>query len=144
MIRVWAALLIAGLLMVAVGGFASAVTKDCVRGGPGPDEMVGTAERDALCGEDGNDTVRGRGGNDALVGGADDDRVSGGAGDDGLKGGLGSDRLDGGPGDDVLRPGTYNRAEDGVRDRVRCGGGRDVVYATGRDLVADDCERRLG
>jgi dipeptidyl aminopeptidase/acylaminoacyl peptidase len=31
----------------------------------------------------------------------------------------------------------------GGRDRVRCGGGRDVVYADPRDRVARDCEQRL-
>jgi len=132
----------AGLLMVAFGGFATAVTKNCERGSPGPNRMVGTSERDALCGEDGNDTILGRGGNDALVGGANNDDISGAAGDDKLKGGRGSDVLDGGPGDDVLRPGMFNQTEDGVRDEVRCGDGTDVVYVTGRDDVAGDCETR--
>jgi hypothetical protein len=32
------------------------------------------------------------------------------------------------------------QARDRIRDAVRCGGGRDVVYADRADRVARDCE----
>ena len=32
-------------------------------------------------------------------------------------------------------------ARDGSRDRIRCGSGFDVVFATARDRISDDCER---
>lgn len=131
-----------GLLMLVLGGLTSAGTKGCKLGGPGPNKMVGTPERDALCGEDGNDAILGKGGNDALVGGGNNDEISGDEGDDKLKGGRGSDDITGGPGDDIIRPGMYNQTEDGVADRVRCGDGVDTVYVTGRDFVASDCEHR--
>jgi hypothetical protein len=52
-------------------------------------------------------------------------------------------RLRGGPGPDVLRGGPGNdtvMARDRSRDAVRCGAGRDLVLADGRDVVARDCE----
>ena len=142
MARMSAALLMLGLSILAFGGLASAVTPNCERGGPGPNTMVGTPERDALCGEDGNDTILGRAGNDSLVGGGNSDEISGDEGGDKIKGGKGSDQITGGPGDDIIRPGMFNQTEDGARDKVRCGDGEDVVYVTGRDVVANDCETR--
>lgn len=142
MARVSAFMVMAGLLILAFGGLASAVTPNCDRGGPGPNRMVGTAERDALCGEDGNDTILGRAGNDSLVGGGNNDDISGDEGDDKIKGGTGTDVITGGPGNDVIRPGMFNQTEDGARDKVRCGDGEDIVYVTGRDVVANDCETR--
>jgi hypothetical protein len=52
-------------------------------------------------------------------------------------------RLQGGPGRDVLRGGPGNdtvMVRDRSRDAVRCGAGRDLVLADGRDVVARDCE----
>lgn len=97
-----------------------------LRGGPGPD------------------TLRGSGGDDRLFGGAGNDRLLGGGGDDRLFGGLGKDRIDGGKGRDLLEGGAgadVIAARDGVRDTVRCGGGRDSVVADRVDAVARDCER---
>jgi hypothetical protein len=53
-----------------------------------------------------------------------------------LDGGGGLDLLDGGGGNDFIRA-----HEDGYRDTVRCGGGRDFVAADRFDRVAADCER---
>ena len=106
------------LALLAVGlagaGDARAVT---LRGTAGPDKLVGTA---------GRDTIFGRGG---------DDRLDGRGGDDLLDGGLGRDLLLGGPGDDRLAA-----DEDGSRDVVRCGGGRDLVAAELADAVGPSCE----
>lgn len=97
-----------------------------LRGGAGPDTLRGGRA---------NDRLFGGGGNDRLLGGAGSDRLEGGAGNDRLDGGTGSDLLDGGAGADVIL------ARDGVRDRLRCGSGRDTVVADRVDAVARDCER---
>jgi hypothetical protein len=80
------------------------------------DVLIGTGARDRLFGLDGDDCLKGKG---------DADRI---------KGGTGKDALGGGPGDDRIN------AEDGERDRVRCGGGVDRVRADSRDRTTG-CER---
>lgn len=65
-----------------------------VRGGRGPDVLVGDGRANVLVGGAGGDVLRGRGGRDRLLGGP------------------GADRLDGGPGRDLCLPGPG-------RDRVR-------------------------
>ena len=77
---------------------------------------TGTARRDILRGTPGPDVLRGLGGADLLVGG------------------RGPDRLLAGAGNDVVR------ARDGVRDRIACGPGRDLVVADRVDRIARDCE----
>lgn len=84
--------------------------------------ITGSLAADRLRGTVGADTLRGLGGADFL------------------DGGPGRDRLEGGPADDLLE------ADDGERDVVRCGPGRDVVEADRVDVVGSDCEvvsRRL-
>jgi hypothetical protein len=83
-----------------------------------------------LVGTAGPDVLAGRGGNDIVYGGP---------GNDSLNGGGGHDRLYGGTGDDHLF------ANDGVRDIVDCGPGRDEADADGMDIVSG-CElvRRHG
>jgi len=92
---------------------------------------TGTARRDVLRGTPGPDVLRGLGGADLIYGRG---------GDDVLVGGRGRDRLLGGPGTDVVH------ANDGVRDMITCGAGRDFVYADRADRIARDCEhiRRSG
>jgi len=90
---------------------------------------------DALNGGRGNDTLKGLGGSDKLAGGPGNDRLLGGSGNDRLDGGAGRDVIDGGPGRDTTL------ARDGVADTIRCGAGRDTVFADRRDKVARDCER---
>ena len=51
-----------------------------------------------------------------------------------LNGGPGADTLIGGGGNDVFL------ATDGLADKVRCGGGQDVVDADTADALAGDCE----
>src|SRR5215204_4515923 len=85
--------------------------------------------------------LRGGGGDDTLSGAAD---ISGGAGDDRLikttgkrqsfRGDSGNDRID------VRDQNPAKRVND---DSVRCGSGRDKVYADSADRVSKDCERVL-
>jgi hypothetical protein len=103
----------------------------------GDDLLTGTRVGDRLLGFGGDDRLRGLGGPDCLLGGKGQDRLVGGKGRDRLVGGKGKDPLVGGPGHDVIR------ARDGMRDQVRCGGGRDRAYVDGRDRVSRDCERVL-
>ncbi|TMK96003.1 MAG: hypothetical protein E6G42_00640 [Actinobacteria bacterium] len=69
-----------------------------------------------------------------LDGGRGDDLLFGGPGADLLDGGPGRDYLDGGPGPDTIL------AADGARDTIRCGPGRDRVFADRVDTVSRDCE----
>lgn len=71
---------------------------------------------------------------DVLRGGSRADIIDGRAGNDLLDGGAGRDRLRGGTGSDSVV------AWDGVRDRVSCGPGADVVNADGVDSISPDCE----
>jgi len=76
-----------------------------VRGGSGPDVLVGNGLANIFEGNEGDDELYGGGGNDTLIDGQDapsNDILVGGGGDDMLEAGLGDDFLDGGLGDDVL------------------------------------------
>jgi len=132
------------------------LTNDCsIRGTPGADTLRGTALADVVLGLGGNDhlaasdpgyvgdTLDGGPGNDVLVGGFRQDTLYGGPSDDTLSGGPSGDALIGGPGHDRLN-GQGGRdtidAVDGQRDVIRCGAGRDVVYADRVDVVGSDCE----
>lgn len=64
-------------------------------------------------------------GGDLLVGGAEGDFLHGGGGGDRFRAGPGKDRID---------------AQDGRRERVACGPGRDLVAAAGHDRLRG-CER---
>ncbi|MFL5962931.1 MAG: hypothetical protein ACJ757_08590 [Gaiellaceae bacterium] len=109
---------------------------DTIRLGSGSDDLAfGGAGRDLLDGGDGPDGLYGGPGSDRLLGGSGDDELRGEAGDDVITGGPGNDTLVGGAGDDVVN------AVDGSRDNIRCGVGRDLVFADGRDRVDRDCER---
>jgi Ca2+-binding RTX toxin-like protein len=134
---------------------------DDVRGGSGRDRVFGESGRDRLSGGGGNDHLRGSSGNDRVDGGggrdrvdggSNNDRVNGGGGNDNvyagpgrdrLFGGGGRDRLDGGAGVDRFSGGGGNDrilADDGRRERIRCGSGTDRVRADDDDIVAADCE----
>ena len=65
-------------------------------------------------------------------------------GDDTLFGRSRGDVIDPGPGfDRVFAGGGPDRivVNDGFPDVVRCGEGKDIVFAEYRDVVARDCER---
>ncbi len=96
--------------------------------------IVGTSRADYLVGGGGNDVIFGGAGNDTIYGGAGDDVIYGGAGDDVIYGGSGSNRLSGGDGNDTIY------ANNGEIDYIKCGSGKDRVYADAVDKVAPDCE----
>ena len=121
----------------------------------GDDSIFGAGVEDRADGGAGNDRLFGQG---LLLGGTGDDRLDAGArsgaparprldgqsGDDQVLGSASGDNLAGGSGVDSVsgRDGNDSiRTRDGVRDKVRCGNGRDSVSADRRDSVASDCER---
>ena len=130
-----------------LAGFEGAV------GGSGDDVLTGTAAANRLEGLGGRDRLIGAGGEDRIEGGGDADLLDGGAGaDDRLRGGGGDDRVLGGPGADELSGDEGVDLIDGgagadrldaldyMRDRVRCGGGRDQARVTRGDRRTG-CER---
>jgi dipeptidyl aminopeptidase/acylaminoacyl peptidase len=82
-------------------------------------------------------TRSGTSGRDRLAGGSGAELLCGYGGDDGIRGGRGRDRLFGGDGHDRID------SRDGVFDVVGCGPGLDTALADRRDLVGEDCERRV-
>jgi hypothetical protein len=115
-----------------------------------------------LYGNDGNDVLHGGGGDDTLVGGAGDDTMTGDAGIDladylnaspggGVTIDLAAGTATGGAGTDTIDPsiesvrGTGSddtiTSRNGVRNRVTCAAGQDVVASDVADLVASDCEQ---
>jgi RTX calcium-binding nonapeptide repeat (4 copies) len=127
----------------SAGVIRGSARADLLRGTAAADVLDGLAGDDRLFGYRGADRLHGGAGNDRLDGGADADRLFGDAGDDLVNGGTGNDllaagkgrdQLSGGPGDDVLY------AQDGARDVLRCGAGRDTVHADRIDVVDTDCE----
>ena len=125
------------LTLLVASGVALAVTKI---GGPGPDVLKGTDNRDRLEGGGGPDSLLGLGAGDCLSGGTGADTVEGGPGDDLATGGPGgcesplgqerpgeSDVVNGGPGDDLV---------DGAAGAYTLRGG------TGADLLGDGEEHR--
>jgi Ca2+-binding RTX toxin-like protein len=116
---------------------------DKLFGGAGDDYVDGEHGNDELHGGPGNDTLAGRSGDDRIFGDAGDDRITGDRGSDHIAGGAGNDQIfgnldpdviSGGPGDDRIN------VVRGDHDTVRCGPGRDVVFADPADEVAADCE----
>lgn len=103
-------------------------------GGPGADLVVGGLPTSDLVGGGGPDEIVGGEGPDRLRGRGGDDRISGGRSGDGIVGGRGSDDVFGGPEDDRIA------VNDGGRDLVRCGPGRDRVRVDSLDRVRG-CER---
>ncbi len=98
----------------------------CRTGGAnGRDRLPGTAGPDQMWGLGGPDVISGAAGGDTLYGGGGHDRLYGGPGGDFVVGGGGSDRIG---------------VRDDEHDEVRCGTGRDVVFADRLDQVARDCE----
>ena len=109
--------------------------RDCLIGGPGADVLDGGKMDDRLEGGRGHDRLLGGDGGDTLGGGDRADLIRGGPGADRLFGGDGKDRFLGGGGKDSIDSRGF------LRDRVKCGGGRDKVRADRLDIVARDCER---
>jgi hypothetical protein len=102
--------------------------------GPGDDRLRGGGGFSFAFGGRGHDQLRLGRGNGGLKGGAGRDLLIGGRYGDQLDGGLGRDVIQAGAGDDAVR------TNDGWRDRIRCGRGRDKLLADSRDRQRG-CER---
>lgn len=149
------------------GGPLSGTDKpDRLAGREGEDEVRGLGGSDLISGWYGSDTNYGGSGNDELQAGAfspleftpPEDRsdnvlhggpgrdfMSGAAGDDVLYGGDGDeDMLWGGGGEDVLYGGDgddyLDASDDGHRDKLYCGEGKDDFLADKIDYVDSTCE----
>lgn len=103
-----------------------------LRGGPGPDRLIGDGAANRIIGDAGADVLEGQGGADDLRGLEGEDEISGGDGPDELSGGASNDRLFG----------------DGDRDTLAGGAGDDDLHGgdshdlldggLGADLIAGD------
>lgn len=114
-----------------------------IPGSPFAETIRAGGRNDVICARGGNDRAYGRAGHDLIRAGGGHDRAYGGSGYDRLRGDAGNDRLYAGSGQDIVEGGSGNDVSytrDGARDVVRCGRGRDVVYADRADRVARDCE----
>ena len=127
----------------------------CPKGGL----LKGTDKPDLLSAKHGDDEVRGLGGSDYLDGGpgndilyagdGNDGFLSGGEGDDVIHAGDGNeDFLSGDKGEDVIYGGDGNdildgqSGEDGQRDKLYCGKGKDSYLADKNDYVDSSCEKK--
>jgi hypothetical protein len=119
---------------------------DGVMAGPGNDVIYsGPGNDNSVTGDDGDDVIYGGPGNDKnVIGSGGDDVIYGGPGDDNLSGRNGKDAIYGGPGDDTrLDGGGPWRTNDGHRDEIYCGEGRDSYWAEKIDYVDSSCEKKL-
>jgi hemolysin type calcium-binding protein len=108
-----------------------------LRGEKGDDEVRGLGGSDEIYGGVGSDAIYGGPGADFVVGNQDDDVIYGGDGDDYvLSGGAGEDVIYGGDGNDYIE-----ESDDGRRDRLYCGEGRDEYNADTNDYVDSSCEK---
>lgn len=124
-----ACLVLAGLMVFATVAMGARIT-----GSSGPDNLVGTGDRDRIAGGGGDDIVTGKGSNDRLDGDSGDDLVRGNKGKDKIFGSAGNDLLRGGQGaDDIVSTGGNN-------DTVRCGPGVDRARVGSGDSVGGGCE----
>ena len=113
--------------------------KDQLLGGNGSDFIYGGPGDDLpLNGRDGDDVIHGGPGDDLeVLGDGGEDVIYGGDGDDELQGVWGKDVLYGGDGNDLL-DGASN--DDGERDELYCGKGKDHYSAKKIDYVDSSCE----
>ena len=126
--------------------------QDTLDGTTGGDRLIGLGGPDVLQGYAGADCLDGGAGNDLLLGFSGNDRLSGGPGDDDMAGAGGNDVISGGAGDDrIVDTAGANKitaghgvdviqADNGRRDRIDCGSGRDHARVDRRDIVRG-CER---
>jgi len=94
-----------------------------------PCTLVGTYGNDVLYGTPGNDRICGLPGADTIYGGAGNDFIDAGNGDDRIYPGPGHDTVIAKGGDDVIY------AQDGERDWIDCGAGKDVAVVDRLDVV---------
>jgi hypothetical protein len=128
------------------GGLLSGTDKaDILDGMDGDDEIHGLGGSDYIDGGGGNDAIYGGpgGGDESLSGDDGDDVIYGGAGNDfWLLGRAGEDVLYGSKGNDGL-DGTTGESEDGQRDQLFCGPGKDEYTADKLDYVDSSCEKKV-
>ena len=128
-------------------------TANCMDGTDRADRIEGTAARDVIFPGAGDDRIRSLGGDDRIDAAYGRDDVESGAGNDIVHTQGNDDRIHGGPGVDYLYAGNGEDtadggsgkdwivvAGDGRVDRVRCGPGKDAVFADPVDRIAGDCE----
>src|SRR5215203_2557676 len=121
------------------GGLLSGTaSNDMLDGLEGDDQIRGLGAKDQLLAGKGSDVIHGGPGDDLEVYGAGgEDVIYGGDGDDVLSGDWGKDVIYGGDGNDLL-DGASN--EDGERDELYCGKGKDKYLADKNDYVDSSCE----
>jgi hypothetical protein len=119
-------------------------TTNNVPGCPKGGLLSGTDKPDNLAGKDGDDEIRGLGAADLIEGGDGNDVIYGGPGRDFLFDGNGEDVLYLGAGNDdvILANGVL---DDGTRDKVYCGPGKDEYLADKdkKDYVDSSCEEEM-
>ena len=118
-------------------------TTNNVPGCPTGGLLSGTDKPDNLAGKDGDDEIRGLGAADLIEGGDGNDVIYGGPGSDFLFDGKGEDVIYGGAGNDgvILESGF---SEDGQRDKVYCGPGKDQYGGAGKlNYVDSSCEKKV-
>ena len=127
------------------GVYATNDLPGCPKGGL----LLGTDRTDLLNGKHGDDKVRGLGGSDHdLEGGPGNDILYGGDGNDAyVLGGKGADVMYGGAGNDFLSSITpcsrrSCNSNDGQRDKIYCGSGKDGYAADKNDYVDSSCEKK--
>ena len=128
------------------------VNESCMRGGAGDDRLTAGNAGDSLDGDAGDDRIDGGSGRDGIGGGYGADVLNGGPGPDFIDGGAGPDTIRGGAGNDRIRGGSERNSIDagpgadeissanGIEERVRCGSGRDEIWADRGDRLSG-CER---
>jgi len=118
------------------------ITND-MPGCPSGGLLSGTDKKDGLDGKGGDDEIHGLGAPDTIEGGDGNDVIYGGPGRDQIKDGNGEDVLYGGAGNDffILESGPF---EDGQRDKVYCGPGKDQYGGAGKlNYVDSSCEKKV-
>jgi Ca2+-binding RTX toxin-like protein len=124
--RLPAALLILGTMMVTIGGAmlaAQVALAKTITGTNAPNTLIGTIRPDQIGGLRRGDYIDGMRGDDTLHGNQGNDKVVGRGGKDRIAGGLHRDELLGGSANDTIR------AADGYQDTVDCGpGANDTAY----------------
>jgi hypothetical protein len=143
-----------GLGVLGLGGddtLVAAEHGDCLRGGAGNDRIFGGPAQDSIDGDDGDDRISAGDGGDGVDGGFGADVIDGGNGSDSLDGEAGPDTIRGGPGNDWIHGGPERNRIDagpgsdtissvnGIAETVRCGSGRDLIWADRHDRLVG-CE----
>jgi Ca2+-binding RTX toxin-like protein len=121
--------------IVPAPGFSSSHDAVFSQGWGGDDRLV--APRNS------GGRLEGLAGDDVLIGGSRGDLLDAGGGNDRVEAGGGADRIYAGPGRDLILSGTGRdeiHSRDSRRDTIKCGPGRDRVFADHLDRLRG-CEQ---